>query len=648
MYKINKVSLSPVVDFAAEELKKYLRMMMPQCGDIPIGYDKDDKLSFRLGLMQDFAIDVSEAADASLDDIIHIETNDKGGLISGSNPRSVLLAVYKFLKLNGCRWLYPGLDGEYIPLISDLKSVSYHKMADHRYRGQCIEGSEMQTNFLETIDFSVKNGMNVYMFQFDNPHYYHNTWYSHGGNRFKEDEHISKETSLQWKRMCEAEMDKRGIQFHDVGHGWTSDSFGYDSTGAWSDRFKAEIIPGGENKDYIAQINGERKFFMNVSLNTNFCMSNPKARKIVVNYIADYAEKHTNVDFLHVWLADSYNNHCECEECKKKSTSDWYVILLNELDKEYGKRNIKSKIVFIAYHDLLWSPETEKINNPERFALLFAPITRSYSESYAVKPDTTSYIPYPRNKITHKGLSQNLHYLNKWKEIYKGDCISFDYHFHWVHYCDPGYMSISRCIYDDIKNLKKCGLDGMIACQTQRCFFPTGLPQYIYSEMLFDSSLSLEEIAKDYFSHAFGDKWELPLKYLKNVSELFDFSYMISTSPFAHYKKSFESKIIADNLKKIYSLLDEFSKIIEENNCHIARSHYVSWQLLKEHISFCRGYADAVINRALGNYSEAKKQFISLCDEMASKEDALQRYFDVGLFSYITGILFRDDLTTIT
>ena len=114
------------------------------------------------------------------------------------------------------------------------------------------------------------------------------------------------------------------------------------------------------------------------------------------------------------------------------------------------------------------------------------------------------------------------------------------------------------------------------------------------------------------------------------------------------YKKSFENKAFADNLQKIYPLLDEFSKTIEENKYHISRSHYVSWQLLKDHISYCRGYADAVINRALANYSEAKKQFLSLCDEMASKEDTLQKYFDVGLFSYISGILFRDDLTTIT
>ena len=36
MYKIFKITSSPVVDFAAEELKKYLRMMMPRAGEIVI------------------------------------------------------------------------------------------------------------------------------------------------------------------------------------------------------------------------------------------------------------------------------------------------------------------------------------------------------------------------------------------------------------------------------------------------------------------------------------------------------------------------------------------------------------------------------------------------------------------------------------
>lgn len=134
MYQIKKVRLNNTVDFAAEELKKYLRMMMPTCGEIDIVYEPEAKDGFRLGLMEDFGLPC-EAEDVTLDDVVHIDTTEDGGILAGSNPRSVLFAVYRFLKCNGCRFLFPGTDGEYIPR-KQIQATQYHKMADHRGRPQ--------------------------------------------------------------------------------------------------------------------------------------------------------------------------------------------------------------------------------------------------------------------------------------------------------------------------------------------------------------------------------------------------------------------------------------------------------------------------------------------------------------------------------
>ena len=176
MYHIYKITSNTVVDFAAEELKKYLRMMMPRCGDIPIDYDPNATEGFRLGLMADFGLSTAEETDQpQLDDIVHMDTEEEGGIIAGSNYRSVLLAVYEYLKKNGCRWLFPGVDGEFIP-IREIQPVQYHKKADLRYRGQCNEGAENQQCMLETIDFSPKIGLNVYMIEFDIPKIYYD-WF---------------------------------------------------------------------------------------------------------------------------------------------------------------------------------------------------------------------------------------------------------------------------------------------------------------------------------------------------------------------------------------------------------------------------------------------------------------------------------------
>ena len=62
--------------------------------------------------------------------------------------------------------------------------------------------------------------------------------------------------------------------------------------------------------------------------------------------------------------------------------ADWYVRMLNEMDAAFTAHDISGKIVFLAYVDLLWAPEQEQLANPDRFILMFAPITRSYSRSY--------------------------------------------------------------------------------------------------------------------------------------------------------------------------------------------------------------------------------------------------------------------------
>ena len=243
MLIINKITSASPIDYAAEELKKYLRMMMPECGDVKIAYNPLAADGFRLGLMQDFGLDVSDAEEPELDDILYIDCYENGGIIAGDNPRSVLLAVYEYLRQNGCRWLFPGVDGEYITM-QNIKPVKYRHKPSCRYRGWCNEGAESQTAMLETIDLCPKLGMNTYMLEFRIPRHYYTSYYEHHQNADnREPEPISDTQVLQWKRMCETEIAKRGLQFHDIGHGWTTDAFGIDSSAIWN-RVDESVISG--------------------------------------------------------------------------------------------------------------------------------------------------------------------------------------------------------------------------------------------------------------------------------------------------------------------------------------------------------------------------------------------------------------------
>ena len=633
MYKIFKITSNSTIDFAAEELKKYLRMMMPRCGEVPISYAPDADSYFRIGLMSDFGLDTSDAEDLELDDIVYIDTDEKGGIIAGSNPGATLIAVYRYLRFCGCRWLFPGIDGEWVPVIEGLPAVNYRKLADHRYRGQCNEGAEYQPNMIETIDFSPKIGMNSYMIEFDNPYYYYNTYYQHLHSTCRKPEPVTPETILQWKRQCEVEMQKRGLHFHDMGHGWTAEPFGLDSTLGWDP--SAELVVNPEIKDMLAMIDGERKVRKNAPLVSNVCMSNPKARDIMAKYIADYAEKQNNVDFLHIWLADESNGHCECPECQKKITSDWYVMLLNDIDDELTKRNLDTHLVFIAYLDTFFAPLEEKLNNNKRFTMLYAPITRLYTETYAEKPDKSQMVPYERNNIRKpRGMAECLAYLHDWKEkMWTGDCFCYEYHFMDFQYWDITNMFISKILYDDICALKSQGLSGIIEDGSQRSFFPTGFQFYVYGETLYDSTVSFDELKEDYFSHAFGENWKEVVNYLETLSDLMRYSYFHGLESKDQSKGNYYNPDMLENAKKANQLVKDFSATIKANLVQEQRASTIAWQLLDLHTYVADKMTTMTQYLCVGDQDNVVKTLKEMTTEMSKREIYYERYYDHYLFT---------------
>ena len=636
MLYIKKITSDTVVDFAAEELKKYLRMMMPEGGDIGISYEREAIDGFRLGLMQDLGLDTSDAEDTALDDILYIDCNEEGGVIAGDNPRSVLLAVYEYLRRNGCRWLYPGVDGEYIPM-KDIVPVRLRHKPAMRYRGQCNEGAEFQRCMLETIDLAPKLGMNVYMMEFRVPAQYYAGYYEHRFNsENRPPEPVSDTTVLQWKRMCEAEIAKRGLQFHDIGHGWCADPFGIDSAKCGS------VIDDGavpeENRQYLAMLSGKRGLFMGKPQGTNFCMSNPKARGMFVRCVLDYAKKHENADYIHVWLADDFNNHCECPECVKKTASDWYMLLLNELDGALTEEGLDTRIVFIAYADTTWAPLEERIKNPSRFLLMLAPISRSYTSGLpedGIKAKPTSYV---RNNIRRPGnLEEYFAQFEEWRKTFDGKSISYEYHFWRPQTFDVSGTVIAERVFKDIRDYKKYGISGIIEDGSQRSFFPTGLAFYTYARALFDGDITLKEIREEYLSAIFGEDWRDFYGYLTSLSEALPYSYLNGSMPKGHFAPERRAQI-------------EGIKEITARGRELIRAHYtspdrvktVSVRLIERHADFMDMLADAMAEKCEGRDAEAKALFERLRLHIGAEEAEIEGYYDHMLWmSFLSANVFE-------
>jgi len=629
MLFIHKITSHPTVDFAAAELKKYLRMMMPTLPDVKIDDFSDAKDGFRLGLMQDFALDVSDAKDPEVDDIVYMETDERGGIIAGDNPRAVLLAVYEYLRQNGCRWLFPGIDGEYIPM-KPVEGVSYRHLASLRFRGPCIEGSTSQEILLETIDFLPKVGMNLFQMQFFLPTIFYRRYYDHEYNNkdeFLVREILTDNNILQWKTACETELSKRSLQIHDVGHGWAVAPFGINTSSAWAPIDESDIPETAWQ--YLAQLGGKRKLHMGSPLFTQFCMSNPEARKIFVDYVADYATQHPYVDFLHVYLGDGRNNYCECEECVKETVSDQYVRLLNELDAELSARGLKTRIFFAVYQETTWAPLIESIRNPSRFTLQLAPFFRSFTHSLTGHP-TEEKVPFVRNKTSPIiDLDTYLSYLEDWKKQgWTGETAAFEYHF-WRHqHFEPSGVALAKRIYEDAEAYHSAGINGMLACGSQRSYFPSGFAYYVFARKLFDLSLSYEALQEDYFSHAYGEDWQAFYAYLEEVYDAFGFGFLegeeskdTTISPYYNPERD-------EMLTRVSDIAARGRELFRSHRQSPDRVKSVSVKLLTYHAAYIELLADALIAKAEGRDDEALAKYDKVRAMMSDAEPYLERYFD--------------------
>lgn len=639
MLQIKKLRVDHTFDFAAEELKKYLRMMMPENGEIDILLEVGAQDGFRLGLLQDFGLPF-EGDDASLDDVIHVDTTKDGGILAGSNPRSVLFAVYRFLKENGCRFLFPGTDGEYIPR-KGIVPVKYHKLADYRFRGHTTEGDPSLEHVLDYIDYHAKQELNVYgvfgVFS------YHRRYYLH---RFNEKNRTPEPVDLslveQWKALCEAELSKRGLQIHDGGHVWLQKAIGLDEADRYLYKEGKKQVPESVIP-YLSLLNGKRGLTKNDPCFTNLCMSRQDVRKKVAKVVADHAEQNKQITHLKMALADGAYSYCECDECKKLRPSDYYVMMLNDIDQELTARGLDTKITFVAYVDCMFAPVQERLNNPGRFQLQYTPITRSYTSSITEETVIPEPKPFVYNgwevpKCTEEYLAQ----FKEWQKAISSPCICYEYHY-WKHqYRDPGMIRMSRRIYEDMRSLKVLGMEGCIEDGSNKSFFPNGFHSYIYGETLMNRECDYDAVLADYYYHIYGEDWKLVKNYQERVSDAFNHKYMCGqlgmdqsigtvNGQVSEANTSFYNPEHVKALSEVKELAAQARELVSKHMAMPTRPQTVSWRLLLRHAEYCERLAEVMIEKCLGHNWYAQELLTKFYNDFGKYDYELERYFDFGL-----------------
>lgn len=504
--------MNTVLNFAREELDRYCKRIFGDAAPCDIRFVR------------------TEQERNFFHDSFQIDIRGGKGTIAAGNDRSILLGVYRALKEIGCRFIRPGFGGEKIP---SLRLEDFNVRCDivpaYDHRGITIEGSVGKEDLIELIDWLPKAGFNSYFIQFRNGYEFYERWYKHTDNPLFEAEPFGEERAWQIHSEVIRELQKRGLIIHGVGHGWTCECFGISSTG-WQKRAE---VPEDIRSD-LAMVGGERKFFDDIPLNTQLCYSQERVREKLVNEVVGYAKAHPEIDVLHFWLADGVNNVCECEECAAESVTDLYVRMLNAIDERLTAEGLATRITFLIYFDLYWPPKRERIHNPDRFVMLFAPIFRAYDKSYAdyLGADEVEILPYKRNKNEYPhDIRAYMKFLREWRKCFGGDAFDFDYHMMWDIYHDLSGETLAEVLWKDIGALREMGLNGLISCQVQRAFFPAPLTMNLMADALFGAQEDLETYKKRFFRDTYAQFAELAGEIYQTVGKDVPFAYFTGGIP---------------------------------------------------------------------------------------------------------------------
>ncbi|MCM8768773.1 MAG: DUF4838 domain-containing protein [Candidatus Omnitrophica bacterium] len=589
----------PVIKLAAQELKKYLEKASRQRFRlVPV-----NQLGHRVGIW------VFSEEEKSQDEIV-IRSDQDRLLLTGSNPRSVLFAVYAYLEKLGFAFLFPGRGGEVIPQLASIKTSGFNirEKASYAHRGITIEGYPGKEHILNMIDWMAKHRFNEYFLQFQHSLFFLKRFYQSTSLK-KLRRKINLQVVKKMDREIIREIKKRGLILERCGHGWTAEVLGLPNLGWWEYLGK---VPE-RKKVLMALTGGKRQLFGKIPINTELCYANLRAFNQLVRFIVSYIQKHPEVDILHFWLSDAHHNWCECPKCRQLSLSDWYARLIKAVSQKAKDVNPQTKIVFLSYENTLQAPRKVKLVKADNLIFMFAPITRCYYHPLTAKEC---------NEKTHNLISadgrprtnqENLKYYYSWKKAFSGDSFLFDYHFMSMTLDFLG-ANLPEVIYRDMKDLKDLGLNGMLSCQSQRIFWPSGLPMVVMAKTLWNRQVQLEEIRNDYLKHAFGENNG------KLVADYFQGLYgLLLKSKAADYSEKEITKallFLRNKLKPLYQLPKNRSR-----------------QILLHHHWFLTRWLEIFWRLKQGKKNQARRTLSRLKKRLQQQEDSLHEVLDFQMLA---------------
>ena len=238
---------------------------------------------------------------------------------AGNNPRAAMCAAFTLLDHLGCRWFWPGDDGEYLPAptrdLAVADGLSIRETAAFRYRQLSTHPDRAKS------DFFAHNRMNP----LGNPHDrgFTESW---GGHSF----------NWIWPEDCTS----------------INDYF-------------------AKYPEQFAENGGVRVIYQH-------CYTNPDTIRTFSDWICRFWESHPKFDILNLSARDT-PIFCHCAECAKTDSSTLFFRFLNQITEEATRRFPGKRYATIAYSFYLKPP---KVALRDNIAMSYCMYDRCYKHRF--------------------------------------------------------------------------------------------------------------------------------------------------------------------------------------------------------------------------------------------------------------------------
>ena len=234
------------------------------------------------------------------------------------------------------------------------------------------------------------------------------------------------------------------------------------------------------------------------------CFSNPEVREIFRNNLRAYLEDHPYWDIFAFWAEDLPDMHyCQCPECSKRSTTDWYLTLANEAAEVVAEVLPNAMFEFIVY---------QGTNNPPQTIQKLFRDGENMLVNFCFGQTRDLFTPFEEREHTNDALFE---LYSNWRTFlrdigYKGKMMLMEY-YNLCEYpntgpCGRALMWPLDVMQQDIQFYLRDGLNGLGAFTGfDRLAFPSPWKHWAWINLWTNPTLNLKELEKE-FLQCYYDK----------------------------------------------------------------------------------------------------------------------------------------------